>query len=138
MTSFLSVLFTSLMPYFAQAVATALGLISIWALKKLGDKFAVDIQGSLNATVWQGAQQAVAYAEEWANKQIKFDPTTLPSGAAKLQVALGFLTSTVNSQHLDSYGQSKLTSILEAALHVTRPDLTPVVAAVSAVAAVAK
>lgn len=126
MHDYLVVFLNALLPYAAQAVATVLGLVGIWLLKVLGEKFKVDAQGQLNATVWDGAQRAAAYAEEWANKQIKLDPTKLPPGAAKMQVALDFLQSQVSQNHLDKIGQDKLTAWIESALHVTRPDMSPV------------
>lgn len=122
---YLDVFFVSLAPYLFKALGLTVGFFAIWALRHLATKFKIDASAAAERVVWNAAQNAVAYAEEWSLKLAKFDPAKLPSGAQKLQVALEFLRGQIAAQKLDTYGEDRLTQILEAALHVTRPDLTP-------------
>lgn len=122
--AYLSAFLSTFAPYLFGGLAITGGLVGIWALRSVAKKFGIDASAASERVIWNAAQSAVAYAEEWAAKVLKFDPAAAPTGAQKLQVALEFIKGALDAAKVEQYGEEQLTRILEAALHVTRPTLT--------------
>lgn len=118
---YLKVVLDAVIPTLAPILAMALGLIATWAVHQLAKKFNLDVSAAQDAAVQDAAAKAVFYAEEWARKQTKGDPTKpLPDGPAKLKAALEFVNAVLDEKHVKAYGQEALAKVIEQQLHVVR------------------
>jgi len=118
---YLKIILDALIPTLAPIIASGLGLIGIWALHKLSQKFGVQASAAQDQMVFDAAHSAVDYAEAWAAKQVKTDPATLVDGPAKLAKAMEFLKGQLETRNAAAYGDEQLTRILESALQVKKP-----------------
>jgi uncharacterized membrane protein YhiD involved in acid resistance len=118
---YIKIILDAVIPTLAPIIASAFGLVAIWALHQLQKKFGVEASAKQDELVFDAAQKAVWYAEEWAKKQVAVDPTKLPSGAEKLAKAMEFVKEQLDARNVKEYGEAQIVRLLESALHVSRP-----------------
>lgn len=105
-----------------QIVGFALGTVVMalvaLVLKKIHDRYGIDVPQAWLQNVQSLVDHGIAYAEEQGNKAI-INNTTL-TGNEKLNLAATFVLSMTNDKALIAMGETKIKQLIEARLNLTQ------------------
>jgi hypothetical protein len=105
-------------------VGTVLGLIAVAYARKLLKKLGLETSVTMDGIINRMALKGVAYAEEWANREIKRG--NKPPGAEKLALAVVKTKEFLAGQGIKDFAEEQLIAYVESTLNVSRTELSAV------------
>jgi len=131
---FVKAFLDALLPLLATLLVAVLTPLALRAGRALTAKADAETQRQTDARVTGWVYQAVHYAEEWARAQLRAGVTV--TGAAKLQQAMAYVVAQIQAAGLPEIAAAQLRLLIEAALHMERPELDATAAPGTAAATV--
>jgi len=111
----------ALLPAVAVFVLAFLRVLGRVLIKKIEEKFQIDIDENTERRMLGIIASGVGFAEEWGRKQLKAEIDT--TGEEKLQQAVAYIIAEANKAGFDSWLEkrgSDLAKLIEARLNKTR------------------
>lgn len=94
---------------------TALATLLVIAVKKLAEKWHIEIGEAQEAALESAADKAVHAAEEWARKQ-----SDKPTGNAKMDFAMGVVKDVLGSSTYQKFAEPKIKAVIDSTLNEKR------------------